>query len=128
MNENWLDVKGYEGLYKVSSDGEIYSVKRKKKLSLVKNKQTGYYKVNLSKDGISKTKYIHRIVAEAFIPNPEGLPQIDHIDRNKANNCVSNLRWVSRKQNLRNTSSNRKVINLDTNTMFDSIAEAAETV
>lgn len=122
------DIKGYEGLYAATEDGKIWSYSRKKFLSPIKIKATGYYKVNLSKDGKQTTKYIHRLVAETFIPNEKQLPQVDHINRNKEDNRVENLRWVSVSDNLRNTKTNRKVKNNDTGEIFNSIAEAAETV
>lgn len=65
-------------------------------------KSTGYPIVLLSKEGVNKTYSVHRLVGLAFIPNPDGLPEIDHIDRNKENNVVSNLRWCDRKTNLTN--------------------------
>jgi hypothetical protein len=60
------------------------------------------YNICLCKDGKRFTKLVHRLVGKAFITNPDNLPQIDHIDRNKLNNCVTNLRWVSRSTNMKN--------------------------
>ena len=59
----------------------------------------GYYRVNLTKNGKQKTELVSRVVAKAFIPNPDNLPQIDHIDGNKLNNDISNLHWVSISEN-----------------------------
>jgi hypothetical protein len=69
------------------------------------NKKIGYYMIAIGK----QNKYIHRIIAEQFIPNPDNLPQIDHKDRNKGNNSLDNLRWVSHQINQNNLSSMRKI-------------------
>lgn len=122
------DVKGYEGLYAVTEDGRVWSHKRQMFLTPIKINKSGYIKVNLSKDGKPSTKYIHRLVAEAYIPNEEGLPYIDHINRNRADNRIENLRWVTASQNSRNAKFNRKVKNVDSGEEFDSIAEAADSV
>lgn len=92
------DVKGYEGLYAVTSCGKVWSYKNKMFLKPGVRKK-GYLYVNLWKDGGYKTKQIHRLVAEAYIPNPENLPQINHKDENKANNCLQNLEWCDNKYN-----------------------------
>ena len=102
-------IKDYES-YKVRSDGKVISMYRRSgrdgkgidykeiELKPCYNKQ-GYNMVNLFKDGKQKTKLVHRLVAEAFIPNPDNLPQVNHIDGNKDNNNVSNLEWCSALQN-----------------------------
>ena len=98
MIELWKDIKDYEGLYQVSNFGRILSLnyRRTGKSELLKpGKDTyGYYQVVLRKNGEPKTIKVHRLVAEAFIPNPENKPTVDHIDRNKLNNFVGNLRWA----------------------------------
>ncbi len=88
--EIYKDIKGYEGEYKVSNCGNVYSCKRNiiLKPSTTKN---GYLRVSLCQNGIKKYFSIHRLVAEAFIPNPNNLPQVNHIDENKKNNNASNL-------------------------------------
>ena len=83
------DIVGYEGLYAVTSCGKVWSYKRKKFLTPGINK--GYLYVILCKDGKVKNYRLHRLVAEAYIPNPENLPQVNHKDENKANNCLQNL-------------------------------------
>ena len=84
MSEVWKDVKGYEGLYVVSSLGRVRGIKRG---GVLGNSITrGYKIVTLSKNGVPKTFTVHRVVATAFIPNPENKPEIDHIDTNKLNN------------------------------------------
>lgn len=107
------EVKGYEGLYAVDSDGNVYSLiqtahRRKGPLKAYSN-GSGYWKVNLYDErGICKKKYIHRLVAEAFIPNPNKLKEVNHKDLNKKNCSVSNLEWCSRKQNLEHSYMNGK--------------------
>ena len=97
MIEEMKDVKYYEGEYAITRDGKVWSYKRKKflKPELVR----GYYYVNLCKNGKKKRFRIHRLVAEAYIPNPEGLPQVNHKDENPQNNCASNLEWCDAKYN-----------------------------
>ena len=95
------DIKGYEGLYSVSSDGRIWSEYTKKYLS--PGCTRGYLVVSLSKDGTSKSFKVHRLVAEAFLPNyVEGLV-VNHIDGNKQNNLVDNLEFVTQKENVRHS-------------------------
>jgi hypothetical protein len=102
MEETWKDIVGYENLYQISNYGRIKSLlwKVEKFLALI-NHTNGYKQVNLSKDGNIKKGYVHRLVAEAFIPNPENKPEINHIDGDKSNNNVSNLEWVTRKENVK---------------------------
>lgn len=96
----WKDIKGYEGRYQISSDGKVKNVLKNKIL-----KGTifaGYKGIQLFTKGKYKSFLIHRLIAEYFIPNPENKPCIDHIDGNKMNNAISNLRWVSYKENSQN--------------------------
>ena len=97
MTEDKKDIKDYEGLYAITRDGNVWSYRSNKflKPELVR----GYYYVSLYKEGKGKNFRIHRLVAEAFIPNPEGLPQVNHKDECKINNCVSNLEWCDAKYN-----------------------------
>lgn len=98
MNENFRQISGYEGLYSVSDKGEVLSEKRKRILSCGKN-QYGYNLVVLFKDGKGKQYLVHRLVAEAFIDNPDNLPEINHKDENKDNNSVENLEWCTHQYN-----------------------------
>ena len=98
-------IVGYEGLYEVDKDGNVYSIvhdahRRKRQLRAYPN-ESGYMKVNLyDVTGKCKKKYIHRLVAEAFVPNPDNLPVVNHIDCDKANNHVNNLEWCTQKDNI----------------------------
>lgn len=86
-------VKGYEGNYEVSDDGRVFNTNGKElKHYLIKR---GYHVVFLFKNNKQKTKLVHRLVAEAFIPNPDNLPQVNHKDENKDNNSLSNLEWCT---------------------------------
>lgn len=109
--EIWKDIKDYEGLYQVSNLGNIRSLDRvvtnyrgsfikKGKPKSLCNLTKGYKGVLLCKDGIQKVHKVHRLVAEAFIPNPENLPQVNHRDEDKTNNSVSNLEWCDNEYNI----------------------------
>lgn len=117
MNVFWKKVKGYEGLYEVSNAGHVRSVdryvkcnhgvaKRSGKTLKETERRKGYLCVNLSKNGKSRSVEIQRIVATAFLPNPEGLPCVNHKDENKKNNSAENLEWCTYAYN--NNYGNRK--------------------
>lgn len=100
MNEvNWKDVVGYEGRYQVSSNGDVYSLITNKFMKLHEN-DDGYLGLQLRKDGGYKNWLVHVLVAQAFIPNPENLSEVNHKDLNKKNNSVENLEWVSHQDNI----------------------------
>ena len=112
--EEWRDVVGFENLYKVSSHGRIVSLAKEystgfgvkqspPKLLKPWLRTTGYLEVYLCKNGVRKHSAIHRLVAIAFIDNPWGYPHIDHIDTNRINNHVNNLRWVTQQMNQLNS-------------------------
>ena len=94
-----VPVKGYEGRYEVTDDGRVFN-RDGKELNQYFIKR-GYHIVLLYKDNKQKTKLVHRLVAEAFIPNPGNLPQVNHKDENKDNNCVDNLEWCTNLYNSR---------------------------
>ena len=93
----WKQIEGYPN-YEVSTEGQVRNVKTNKMLTNIVTKQ-GRHRVKLSVDGESKGYQVHRLVATTFIPNIEGKPEVDHIDRNRLNNHVSNLRWVTHSEN-----------------------------
>lgn len=104
-------IEGYEGMYIITSYGRVYSVVRRDKYCRLSGggeiKQaltpTGYHFVSLYKNGKGVQEYVHQLVARAFIPNPDNKNCVDHIDYNKSNNNVENLRWVTHKENMNNT-------------------------
>lgn len=125
--EQWKDIKGYDGLYQVSNLGRVKSLKRKvwngKKYYTIPEKPLKlgfngrYYHVRLSKAGAVKIYVVHKLVAEAFIPNPNNHPVINHKDENKTNNNVDNLEWCSIKYNCnygnRNNTLRKKIYQYD---------------
>lgn len=121
FNEVWKPVKGFEGLYEISNKGNVRSVDRHVMLGnqycLLKGKpikpfpnSTGYLRVGLSKNSKDKKYLVHRLVAEAFIPNPNNLPCIDHINTIRDDNKVENLRWCDTAGNLANPISRERRI------------------
>lgn len=99
MNEIFKDIKNYEDLYEVSDTGLVRNKVSGKILKPGKDRK-GYLRVRLYKDGEWKMYRIHRLVAEAFIPNPLNLPQVNHIDENKSNNNVDNLEYCDCQYNI----------------------------
>lgn len=94
-------IQGFDN-YDVFEDGRVFSHKKQIYLK-PQNNGNGYLKVHLYKNGKMHQRYIHQLVAKTFIPNPKNYKYIDHIDRDKTNNCITNLRWCSAKQNTNNT-------------------------
>jgi len=109
--EEWMQVIGYEGLYEISNTGIIKGLRRTialdKDRTRTVNARTikpridsyGYTTVRLSKERTTKTCFVHRLIAEAFIPNPKNLPQVNHISGNKADNSIANLEWTTHRLN-----------------------------
>lgn len=150
-DEIWRDLYGYEGLYEISSYGNIRSLNRKvwngtnyhiKKGQDIKTfiGDDGYVIVQLSKNGVSKTMRVHRLVALTFLSTIEGKDFIDHINTIRTDNRVENLRWVTRTENMNNTltlkkksesvlgvnnPNAKKVVCLNNGVIFDTIIDAA---
>ena len=124
MQEIWKDIPNFEGLYQISNYGRVKTlekyissgiknnnqVRRKSKLLKQYNKQ-GYLQVSLSKNHRRYYFNVQRLVAIAFIPNPNNLPQVNHIDENPLNNNVENLEWCTAKYNCNYGSRNSKIYN-----------------
>jgi len=145
--KTWKPVEQYEGLYEVSSNGEIRSVDRHIKTNIrhvqsrmqagriisQSKKKTGYMTVDLCKDGKVKTTLVHRIVANAFIPAEQGRRYVNHKDGNKTNNDVSNLEWVTSSENrlhafqmgLANTSQSKPIMCMESGEWFQDSMKAA---
>lgn len=94
-----VDIKGYEGLYQVSKEGKVYSIKSGRYLTGSVD-MDGYGSVGLRKNGRTKRVKTHRLVASTFIPNPENKPQVNHKDEDKNNNHYSNLEWSTQSENI----------------------------
>ena len=116
------DIPNYEGLYAATEDGHIWSYKSKKFLKEETN--NGYKRVSLFKDGAYKHYRVHRLIAETFIPNPNGLPQVNHIDEDRSNNCVNNLEWCTQQYN-NDYSQSRRILCEETGVIYKSMSEAA---
>lgn len=121
--EIWKDINGYEGLYQVSNLGRVKSVERYIKHNIYNtnkvikertlkpiNNGTGYQMVNLSKNNQKQQQLIHRLVASAFIPNPNNLPQVNHINENKTDNRIENLEWCDAKYNINYGTARKRMI------------------
>ncbi|MEL5894225.1 NUMOD4 domain-containing protein [Bacteroides sp. GD17] len=109
--EIWKDIKGYEGLYQVSNYGRVKSIGRhtkwknstrfiRERMLVFGDDGFGYMQAHLCKDGKEKICKVHRLVAEAFIPNPRIFAEINHKDENRRNNHADNLEWCDRSYNI----------------------------
>jgi hypothetical protein len=129
----WREIPGYEGKYYVSNNGEVYSKIIMRILKPVFTSH-GYHRVTLCGPAGSRKYYIHRLVAQCFIPNPENKAQVNHLNGSKTNNCIGNLQWVTCDENREHAIENgisgclaKRIIrlNLKTNevTLFDSMVK-----
>lgn len=145
MTEIWLPIEGYENLYEVSNLGRVRrlesvvtnknGVKLKVPGKLLKpgTNTCGYLLVNLCKNGIRRNFLIHRLVSQAFLPNPDKKPQVNHLSEDKQNNSVENLEWCSAKENTNYGTRNKRaseklskpVLCIELNQIFPSLTEAA---
>ena len=108
MFENWADIITHKGLYQISDLGRVRNNKGQI-LSQTLDPKTGYLRVHLSKNGKADWYIVHRLVAESFIPNPEGLPNVNHIDEIKTNNRRSNLEWCTQQYNANYGTRNERI-------------------
>lgn len=97
--ERWKDIEGYEGMYQVSNEGKVKSLKFNKDKILKNRWYLGYWAVVLYKNGVGTPKTVHRLVAEAFVDNPDNLPCVNHKDENRSNCVMENLEWCTYKYN-----------------------------
>ena len=129
--EEMRDIPEYEGLYAATTDGQIYSYRSKKYLKPWIN-NSGYLQVGLCKDGTRKIYLAHRLIAETYLPNPQNLPAVNHIDEDKSNNALQNLEYCDAKYNCnfgtRNEKLSKRVICVETEIIYSSIREAAKAV
>lgn len=140
MTEIWKDIPGYEGLYQVSDYGRVKRSFKNGKENVLSGKidKDGYTWVILSKNQRKKYVHVHRLVADAFIPNVENKPQVNHKDRNKQNNSANNLEWVTGSENMLHTfATGRKIHrrpivqytrNMEVVSFWNSIREAGRTL
>lgn len=150
MEEIWRDIEGYEGIYRVSNLGRVKSLARniylhewpmplKERILKPYPNKKGYLGIDLRKDNKRKCPRVHRLVAQAFITNPENKPQVNHKDCNKTNNKVDNLEWCNNSENQIHAWANgmqptgddrnisrKKIICVDTGDIFNSIKDAAK--
>ena len=134
--KRYADIKGYEGLYQVSDKGEVISLPRyNTKGGVLKqyvSPHNGYCYVSLSKGKSRTSKRVHCLVMAAFNPKPKAGLEIDHKDRNKENNALDNLEWVTHTENIRRRGEIKfhtvPVIDLDTKEVFESEILAAESL
>lgn len=129
MVEEWRDIEDYEGLYQISNLGKVKSLPRKVQFGvgyritderILKPHQmkNGYMTVGLKRHNKPKYMTVHRLVAEAFIPNPDNKPCIDHIDGDRKNNSVENLRWCTHKENCNNPITRQRISEAMKNRIF----------
>lgn len=129
--ETWKDIKGWEGKYQVSNLGRVKSLNycNTGNPSILKTGTdcNGYLKVTLYRNNKGKTYNVHRLVAEAFIPNPQCFPEVNHKDETRTNNNVENLEWCTRQYNLnygtRTQKQSKLVMCVETGEVFNSVSE-----
>lgn len=154
MKEIWKDIEGFEGYYQVSNLGRVRSVDRvvtqfngwanakrptKGRIRTITKQTQGYSQVGLCKNGVQKSYRLNRLVAKAFVPNPDNKLYVNHIDGNKDNNRADNLEWVTNSENIMHAYKNgllkhwqKPVLQIDDNgnvvAEYESIKQAADTL
>ena len=143
VNNNWHSIIGYEGYYEINNTGVVKSLERKIKVNKrsrkisstimkVRINNCGYAEVRLTKNKISKTTFIHILLAKVFIPNPTDKPEVNHINGNKLDNRLINLEWVTHSENMKHAYENglikkaKQVIDTCSGKEFSSTREAAK--
>lgn len=137
MNEVWKKIPNTNGKYLVNKNGEVKSLCKKNPRILVPcNGPRGYKLVSIFENGEKKTRRVHRLVAEAFIPNPDNKPEVNHIDGDKGNNSVDNLEWATRSENEYHAyrclgfkayeHPTKKVVCIETGKIYNSMVDAAK--
>lgn len=127
------DIPGYEGLYAATEDGKIFSYKKKSFIDPHSYTHNGYKQIQLWKNGKATNYKWHRLIAMTFIPNPNNLPQVNHVDENKDNNRVENLEWCTQEHNINHGTRNERASNknkkrvrcVETGEVFESVNDAA---
>lgn len=126
-NEEWrtvvIDGEVWDNYEVSNQDGKIRNRKRNKLLKTRVDKN-GYVLVDLWKNNQGMTTRVHRVVAETWILNPDNLPEVDHMDKNRQNNSVENLRWVSRQTNVHESNRSKRVKCVETGTIYNSTRQA----
>lgn len=129
--EIWKDIEGFEGLYEVSSCGNVRNARTKRILKPRGNGNGWKNKVRLIKDKQGKNFYVHRLVAKAFVPNPDNLPEVGHLDGNNENNNIENLKWmnIADRNYIAKLKCEVTMIDKDNNeTIFENLYEASQYV
>jgi hypothetical protein len=125
MENEFVDIIGFEGVYQINRLGVVKTISEKKggryygTIKKATVHPRGYTEHKLYKDGKYHNRLLHRLLAEAFIPNPENKPTIDHIDRNPANNDLSNLRWATHIEQHQNMSTTLKFETEDERRLYE---------
>ena len=122
MKEIWKPIDGFDG-YEVSNYGKV---KGKRSLLSPSGGSTGYFHVTLFKNGVRHTRLVHRLVAYAFVPNPDNLPIVNHLDENRANNRADNLQWTTQSQNINYGTRTRRMVETKSRPVIATLPDGTE--